>query len=231
MTMKYTLLSSIIALGLAGCASNENPYVPQERYTGTVLDGHAITARSERQFLQVDLNAEDSQLRRDEVKEIEGFLARYIDHGHGPLLLSVPANGENEEIAIQAVVEARDMAWGTGVNYEDMVGMAYDATGQVDAPMILAFDSYKAVKPQCMGLGAYDIADAKSNSALPSLGCAIRSNMAAMIADPADLLGERPLDEGSLDRRIIQFDLYREGAATAAERTGEESATISSTAN
>ncbi|MEQ9316824.1 MAG: CpaD family pilus assembly lipoprotein, partial [Henriciella sp.] len=99
------------------------------------------------------------------------------------------------------------------------------------APMVLGFRAYKAIAPDCQQKAAFDFSDASSNNDMPSLGCSVRVNMAAMIADPADLLGNRPLEPGDLARRQVQLQLYREGQATGATRGEEESGTVSTAVN
>jgi pilus assembly protein CpaD len=51
--------------------------------------------------------------------------------------------------------------------------------------------------------------------------------MAAMIADPADLLGTRPLDQADPIRRGVILEKFRQGETTAATRTQQESGTVS----
>ncbi len=224
--MSRILISATAFLALVGCAS-QTSHVPPENFLGTTLDNHTLIAKPSNQYLSIDLNAEDSELRRSEVQKLEGFLADFADHGHGPLMLSIPNSGPNAALAVRAAVQARDMAWETGVNYEDIVGMAYDATNYKDAPMVLAFKAYDVVRPNCKQLGAYDFTNAVSNSDMPSLGCAVRANMAAMIADPADLLGTRPLESGDNDRRVVQLLQFRDGEYTGANRDASESVAIS----
>jgi len=55
--------------------------------------------------------------------------------------------------------------------------------------------------------------------------------MAAMIAEPADLLGGRALDEGLVDRQQYMLDLWLQGQPTAATRGPGESTAISSAVN
>ena len=143
----------------------------------------------------------------------------------------MPRDGETEQLAVGAVAEIRQLAWEAGVNYEDMMGAAYDANGRSVAPIVMAFKTYKAKAPDCPSLAQLDVTNAVSNSDLPSLGCAVRTNMAAMIAEPADLLGNRDLDEGDLVRRNTQFDLWRRGETTGAVRTEAESAVVSNVVN
>lgn len=233
MTQQKTLLISA-ALGCAmlfsGCQSNEpSRHVPIEHYSGTLLDRHEIGVKQHTEYLEVGLDARDTQLRISEVSKVRGFLDRYTDVGHGPLVISMPKSAENPQLAVGAVSEIREFAWEAGVSYEEMLGAAYDADGQSVTPIIMAFKTYKTVVPDCPNLAQVDIADATSNTELASLGCAVRTNMAAMIAEPADLLGLRSLSGADLERRTFQLNLWREGQPTAAAR-GEGETTAISTA-
>ena len=58
-------------------------------------------------------------------------------------------------------------------------------------------------------------------------GCATNSNLAAMIADPADLLGTRRADPIDTLRRTEVLSKYRAGQSTATERTEQETGAVS----
>ncbi len=236
--MKKRSNSSVIALlGLsvviiAGCQSNKAPgNVPLSYFEGTALDRNAVTARATTEYLEVNLNPMDSQLRLTEIARVRGFLADYNARGHGPLIMSVPKGAENPQLAIEAVAEARDMAWEAGIEYEQIAGSAYDARGRRDAPVVLAFKAYEAIAPDCPSLSQVDFSNAVSNSDLPTLGCAVRTNMAAMIADPADVFSQRELEGTDIIRRQTQLEAWREGGETAAGRSDAESGAISAAVN
>ena len=55
----------------------------------------------------------------------------------------------------------------------------------------------------------------------------MRANLAAMVSDPADLLGARRSDPADTLRRIEVLDLYRAGQSTATERSESESGAVS----
>ena len=112
-----------------------------------------------------------------------------------------------------------------------MLGAAYDASQRSSSPIVMAFKTYKAVAPKCQSLAEIDISNINSNNDLPTLGCAIRTNMAAMIAEPADLLGGRELSEGDKIRRGTQLRLWQAGEATAAARTDIDSGAVSTVVN
>ncbi|MFN3212656.1 MAG: CpaD family pilus assembly protein [Henriciella sp.] len=220
------------AILIAGCQSGGTPNnIPPEYFTGTALDRHEIGVTQHTEYLEVQLDPRDTQLRRDEVSKVRGFLDQYADVGHGPLVISMPKHAENPQLAVGAVSEIREFAWEAGVSYEQMLGAAYDATGRSSSPIVMAFKTYKAVAPDCPSLAQIDISNVSSNNDLPTLGCSIRTNMAAMIAEPADLLGGRELGEGDKVRRGQQLRLWQAGEATAAARTDNDSGAVSSVIN
>lgn len=215
-------------LFVSGCQSNGAPgHVPVEYFDGTSLDRHEIGVTQHTEYLEVLLDPRDTQLRLGEVAKVRGFLNQYADVGHGPLVVSMPKHANNPQLAVGAVSEIRQMAWEAGISYEDMLGAAYDASAQGKTPIVMAFKTFKAVAPDCKSLSEINIADGTSNSDLPTLGCAIRTNMAAMIAEPADLLGGRELSEGDKVRRGAQLTLWQQGQTTAATRSDAESAVVS----
>lgn len=231
--MKFAFAASLGAASLlAGCQSKDKPpIIPTSYYEGTTLDRNAIGVRGQTEVLEVDLNAMDSQLRQVQISRIKGFLGKYTSEGQGPLIMSMPKNFANPQLAVAATAEARDLAWNAGVEYDQIAGSAYDASGSADAPLILAFKSYNTVAPDCPQLSSIDFTDARSNNDLPTLGCAVRTNMAAMIAEPSDLFGERELDDADIVRRTNQMTLWREGAQTGAERGDQESGAVSNAVN
>ena len=238
--MTKTVFKSVIMagtalglLGLAGCASSgDKRTVPVSYLEGTPLDRHDIGVKERTEFLEIKLNAYDTQLSSQDTRRIKRFLSAYTDHGHGPLIMSMPANSQNPQFAVNATKAARAMAWEHGVEYDEIAGRTHDAkSGDTMAPLILAFQAYEAVAPDCVSLATIDFSNATSNNELPSFGCAIRKNQAAMIADPADLLGSRELDPGDLLRRQVILERFREGAQSHADRSSDERAGISDAVN
>lgn len=230
-TQPFSLLAlmSVGLVGLSACQSNPKPgHVPESYLSGNTFDRHEIGVRQTTEFLEVAFSPIDSGLRQEEIAKIKGFLAAYNAEGHGPLIMSIPRGTNSPQLAVNAAAEAREIAWEAGIEYSQISGAAYDAGGRRAAPLVLAYKAYTAIAPDCKSLSEYDFADAKSNSDMPSLGCTVRANMAAIIADPADIFGTRPLDGLDTIRRTTQLGQYREGEATASERDDSESGAVSS---
>ncbi|MGA1342583.1 MAG: CpaD family pilus assembly protein [Hyphomonas sp.] len=227
---------SLLALGaglftLSACASSAPSSVTSEMLRGTPLSRNEVGVTKRTEFLEVAIHPELSELPDVERARIRAFVSTYAQRGHGPLVMSMPAASANPQLAVTAVAEARAIAWERGVEYEEISGTSHGAGEVYSQPMILAFQVYDAVAPECLQKSELDFADASSNNTLPTLGCSVRTNLAAMIADPADLLGTRALELADIDRRTVILEKFRAGESTAAERSDQESGAVSDAVN
>ncbi len=211
---------------VVACESGSSGQVPGNiNLSGTPLDRHPIGVEPATEVLEVDLDGAFPTLRQDDRQRIAAFVDAYRDRGFGELRMVLPENSATPDLAVEAVKEAREIAFARGIAWETIDGAAYDARG-TNAPLILAFDVYEAVAPDCKSIAAYDLSDISSNNELGNFGCSVRYNIAQMIADPADLLGQRPLDRRDNGRVSVIMEAYRQGSDTAAAG-GEEEVTVS----
>ena len=224
---KSLLAAGLGLAALAGCVSSAPTMVPEAYLEGTALDRNPIGVEKRTEFLEIAINPLTSQLSNADKASITSFVSAYRDHGHGPLIMSLPASSANPQMAVAAVAEARAIAYAQGVSYDEIAGNHHGADSDVSEPMILAFQSYDAIAPDCPSLAEMDFSDMRPNNELPTLGCSVRANLAAMIADPADLLGTRPLDQGDPLRRGVILDKFRQGESTGSTRSKDESGTVS----
>lgn len=227
---------AILALGaslmtLGGCASSAPTAASADSLQGTVLSRNEIGVQKRTEFLEIAIHPEASELSDSDRTRIRNFVAAYAQSGHGPLILSLPEASANPQLAVTALAEARAIAWDKGVEYSEISGTAHGAGMATSQPLILAYQAYDAVAPECRQKSAIDFSDVSSNGPQATLGCSVRTNLAAMIADPADLLGNRPLEPGDADRREVILAKFREGVSTGAERSAAESGTVSDAVN
>ena len=222
------VLGSAAAAGLlAACSSSGADHLPASVAQGTVLDQHTISVAKRTAFLEIEIDPRASELSRVDKAEIAQFVSAYQSVGDGPLIMSLPASSANPQLAVTAVVEARAIAWESGVQYEEIAGNHHGVDSEVAEPMILAYQTYDAIAPNCGTLASIDLADTSTNSEMPTLGCAVRTNVAAMIANPGDLLGQRPLDRADLLRQQTVLERFRAGQSTPSERSESETGAIS----
>ena len=227
-TTSFALAAALGVAAVSACAGSAPTSVPTAYLEGTALDRNAIRVAKRTEFLEIGIDPAASELSVREKAQIRTFVSSYREVGHGPLILSLPVSSANPQLAISAVAEARAIAWENGVSYEEIEGTHHGADSLVAEPLILAYQRYDAIAPECHSLATIDVSDVSSNNEMPTLGCAVRTNLAAMIADPADLLGQRPLDEADPLRRSVILEKFRAGEVTGAERSDDESGNVSS---
>jgi len=153
--------------------------------------------------------------------------AEYKARGHGPLVISYPQGAGNEDAAIGAIAEARSFFYEQGIDWRVIAGGAYDARGRQNGELIFSFTRYAAVAPtECDG--SWDqMALEFDNQHHTNFGCAMAVNLAAMVADPRDLMAPRDMDASDTGRRQTVIDGYRAGQSTASERSDHESGAVS----
>ena len=156
------------------------------------------------------------------------FAAAFRDEGHGKIIISRPSNGPDDISAMRAASDARAVLLAEGVDSTRITEGPYDGTGARAAPLVLSYRTYEAVVPNCPDISHYDFSWTGTNEALPSFGCALAVNLAAMIADPSDLVGVQKLDPADVARRSVVLTKYRNGEKTSSERNGDASGAISS---
>ncbi|MEX1249567.1 MAG: CpaD family pilus assembly protein [Hyphomonas sp.] len=218
-------------MSLGACATSAPTAISADHLEGSALSRNEIGVSKRTEFLEVSIDPAASELNEADRARIRNFVGSYAQKGHGPLVLSLPAASANPQFAVTAVAEARTIAWEKGIRYDEIEGSAHGAGAANSQPMILAYQAYEAVAPECLSKAALDFSDVASNNNLPTLGCSVRTNLAAMIADPADLLGNRPMEAGDAGRREVIMDKFRKGETTASVRTAQESGAVSRIVN
>ena len=210
------------ALSLAGCQSGGGP---AGHYITSPTDINPPSVELTTDVLEVALPATRNGLTSTDKAAIEHFVSRYEDVGRGALIVTSPVGGSNAQQAVRSVADIRALAYGRGVEYDQMSVRTYEAEGLSAAPIVLSFQRYEAVAPDCPLLSQVDMSDISNNSELSVLGCAVNTNLAAMIADPADLRGDRDIDPTNTARSDEKFNRYQAGEDIQSQ--GEVSAELS----
>lgn len=232
MTLKLNTSVALIALGLASltaCASGENsPSAIRADYMDQgAFDHNKIEVVKRTEFLEVAIDPVASEITGQDRKNIQAFVDAYRDVGKGPLVMSLPTSSQNPQLAVSAVAEAREIAYEAGIAYDELGGTTHSSS----EPMILAFQYFEALKPDCGLASEYDFSDIRSNNDMRSLGCSVRTNQAAMIADASDLLGKTEMSAVDPIRRANILEKFRAGEPTGSARGEGESGAVSNAVN
>lgn len=214
-------LAALMTLATAACASAP-PLGSAGQIAPTVADTHRIKVSQVGARLEVPIA--DGVLTDETLQAVDEFVTEYRVTGHGPMTVATPA-GANAQM-IQTV---RGLLSDLGVIPEAISVSTYD-TGAPAAPLVLGFVRYEAEAPTCPNLGRENLAISWGNKPWSGFGCATQANLAAMIADPADLAAPRASEPADAARRALVLDRYRQGQPTHATRSGDERVTVSTVA-
>ncbi|MCE4225189.1 CpaD family pilus assembly lipoprotein [Methylobacterium sp. C25] len=151
--------------------------------------------------------------------DLDAFLLEYRRYGRGSLAIDMPRGASSAATAAAERTGAavRRAAAENGLPNGVIVVASYAAADPgLASPVRLSFQQMEAKVASACGLWPQDLGVSSPVSNLrnePSwnLGCATRSNIAAQIADPVDLVRGRP--EGRIDtvRRTQVIDKLRQG--------------------
>jgi pilus assembly protein CpaD len=221
-------LCALSAVALTGCKTLDEP----GRHTAgfTLIDPSQrnpimVSEKPVTMNLRVSRNAQGltPAQRSDVIAFVQRF--RASDAGNSKLVIGVPAGSPNDVAAMRVVSEMRYIINEVGFADNVIVVQPYQGGPDTSAPIRFSYMRYVAEGPEC-GLWPTNLAREPRNLNYPNFGCAQQNNLAAVVANPADLVVPRTMDPADGERRAIVFDKYRQGQPTLSERTADERATV-----
>ncbi len=206
---KITLLSAF-ALTAAGCSHG---FTNGEAHSATVAETHPIAVDGQVVTLTIRADETTTDLSNVDKARLRAFADSYMNNGHGPLTVTGPSGAGNDHDGHEASADIRQALNNAGVPWSSIHGATY-RTGNADNEIILSFTRYVATASPC-GVWSGMRAREYRNLRTPNMGCATMNNLAAMVADPHDLVA--PSDEDPRDGQAVAraVELYRAGEVTA----------------
>jgi pilus assembly protein CpaD len=155
--------------------------------------------------------------------QVISFLDRYrgTDAGNSRLVIEAPSGSANEVASMQAVAEIRSLISQSGFDPSTVNIEAVAASGDAQAPVRISYLRYVAEGPQC-GAFPTNLASTPGNLVMPNLGCANQANLAAMIANPADLVRPRASTPRPGERGHEVWEKYIKGESTVSAKGADE---------
>ncbi|MGI9426790.1 MAG: CpaD family pilus assembly protein [Hyphomicrobiaceae bacterium] len=190
---------------------------------------HPIAVSKQPATLSIAVHRGSYELAPAQRARLGRFLSRYRsrDMGNSKLLVSVPSGSANEVEAMEAVSELRLLISEYGFDATTVKVRPYQARRSSQPPIRVSYLRFVAEGPDC-GHFPTNLAYQPDNLHYQNFGCADQKNLAAMVANPADLLGPRTMTPRSEERRRTIWKKYAKGQSTAAKRTSAEKAEASS---
>jgi pilus assembly protein CpaD len=209
----------LTALCTAGCAI---PTIKDPAYTEDYRVRYPITVAPEMRTLRIPYGGAGAGLDPSARAQVQHFVNDYKSNGAGAISVSAPDGWENVALEFAGHVAQYGVP-------RDQILLGTNPTPRPGSEIELGFISYQAKTREC-GDWSENLGVTRSNSPFPNLGCATQNNIAAMVADPRDLIGPQPMDPGDTQRRLTVLERYRAGEPTPTERTDAQSGAVSQAA-
>lgn len=214
--------ASLLVISLVACRGEHDgrivgyaePYEYQKR--------HPINVTTDATALDIVVGSHAKGLNSVQRAQVDQFLGQWRHEGTGRLTVAVPSGSANEGSAYQAAAEIRDLAQAKGIPGHAVEFTAYHAGGG-KPPVKISFLRYVAEGPTC-GDWSENLAEDPQNVAYPDYGCSTQHNLAAMIANPRDLIEMRDGTPRPSERRDEIWRKYVSGKSTISETASEEKA-------
>ncbi|MDR3512176.1 MAG: CpaD family pilus assembly protein [Caulobacteraceae bacterium] len=218
-----TLLALCLAASAAGCASGDKTVeqtglLPTEHYAIDV-------APHEDQIL---LAPHAQALSPAQTAALQDLVARWRDAGDGQVKVETPSRGGEEAYRATALIQ--DALYSLGVRPDQLRVTDYDPGARIHPPVVVGFTRYTATGPRC-GRNWTSYTATADNGVTPNFGCANTANVAALVANPGDLLAPRPETPANADRRMAVYGKYVEGQTTSTAKDSQANGAVSSVGN
>ena len=182
---------------------------------------HPITVEPSYREMKLQFAGGDTGVSADDAIKFDAFLADYRSHGSGSLGISVP-NGAPAHAAITFFAER---AAATGISRDKILVSTHDVANG-DFRVDVSYIAYKASTDSC-GDWSEDLSFTAENQTAKNFGCSVQHNIAAMVADPRDLVSPRPFETADGNRAATVLSAYEQGKTTAAQKTNDQSGAVS----
>ena len=177
--------------------------------------------------IDLPVGIQSSILNERTGRTVQLFATEARRRGASGVTIMVPSGSANESTAYRMSTQVASAIERGGIARTAITRVPYRVEDpSANAPIRLAYARIKASVPHKCGQWPDAVATAKFNNEDDwEFGCSTQTNLAAMVADPTDLITPVGLEPTDGDRRTKVIDNYRAGSKTTAD-TGAKTQTI-----
>ncbi len=191
---------------------------------------HPITLKESDHTLELLIGSNRGDLNPTQRAQLLSFALNWKKEATGGVVVARPIGSSNEHAAADSMREILSILAASGVPPQSVVMQTYPAAGPSLASVRISYPKVAAQAGPC-GLWPRDIGptfnrDYFENQPYWNYGCATQRNLAAMVANPSDLVQPRGETAAYTARRTVVVDKYRQGSATSTQYSTTSSATI-----
>ncbi|MBZ9656709.1 CpaD family pilus assembly protein [Phyllobacterium lublinensis] len=203
-SMKPVLALFALSL-LAGCASREMTVnsIPDDYRTN-----HPIVISEKEQVAEIPVGHADTRLSMSQRSIVDNAANNYRANGSGVIHILLPSGSPNARAASRLKNDVAATLRRGGIKPFNISSEHYSASGSDSPPIRLVYSAITASTGPC-GQWPKDLAETADNKHYANFGCASQNNLAAQVANPADLLGPRATSPIDAERRGVVIDGYR----------------------
>lgn len=215
-----TLLLSLMAAGLAACDSSRVADSMHPMLTDHTKR-HPIGIADDSVLLDLPpVSGVAADRSRDTIAAMR-FVRKYKQEGRGPLVVAVAAAGRRQWGVERRLDQIRRIARAAGVGPDRMRFTERAHPESIGAAVTLSYERLAVVAPVC-GDWSENVARNPDNLPYPNYGCASQRNLAAMIANPTDVVFPAEETPRLSDNRAPAYAAYKgnAGASTSTPPSG-----------
>jgi pilus assembly protein CpaD len=209
--------AGVLSLGLAGCQGMRDPSLVAE--VGAIPDyrtNHPITLTESLATLDIPVGVETRYLPDGMDGNILAFASAFLGSGSSAISIVLPTGSANAVSAAVMATQVEGVLISAGIPVAAIEYRSYSANaGETIAPVRLAYVRIAATTAPC-GPWRDSVARNYGNTNYDAFGCATQQNLAAMVANPLDLLYPRMMTPPNAARRATVLGNYQQGAVTGA---------------
>ncbi|RJT38774.1 pilus assembly protein CpaD [Mesorhizobium waimense] len=204
------VLAVMLAASLAGCANLKRDSVTVGSIPDDYRTNHPIMIAEKNQKIDLPVGAGDRGMTGSQRDTLLGFLDGYDRSAAPALTIAIPVGSANEIAAAAAGRDFARLAVASGIKRNRIVMTSYQSvSAEASAPVRVAYISVKAQTDKC-GRWPDDMLQTSENKHYANFGCSYQNNLAAQMANPADLLGPRKQSDIDAENRSAVIDVYRQ---------------------
>lgn len=207
-SIKPLLAAAMCTTVLAGCAK------PTDSVTvGSISDDyrtrHPIVVTQKEQTLDVAVASGARTLDRATASNVTAFASGLAGGGGGTIIVLEPAGAPNSSSVKHVRDDVMAAIQAGGVSRSHILVQSYDASHHgAAAPVRLSYHAVAATVGEC-GNWIENLADNPNNTQYHDFGCSTQNNLAAIIANPNDLMGPRAQSPIDAERRANVIERYQ----------------------
>jgi pilus assembly protein CpaD len=220
-TVARALAFVSLAALMAGCKTTASQPVV-DTVPSDYRQRHPIAVREKAQTLTVFIGDRRGGLTPTQRAEVGALASSWRREATGGMVIEVPLGGANEHAANGAAREIRAILGASGVPQQSIEIRPYRTqdpvrlgTIRVNYPKMTAETGPCGLWPEDLGPTTDPVY--RNNRPHWNHGCAMQRNLAAQVAEPADLVQPRSETPVLAARRATVIDKYRKGEPTATQ--------------